>query len=147
MKLTAIAVKSLGAERFVEAVGRVLGTSKEHHRGHATFYEPLRDHTEKEPSETLTLNSLEEVNLVQFAGVSWDPTIMWRSLSKAHQLTAFIFDYVTKPATVLPFKRLAPLYFPQFIRRASGSTAPMRLIERFHVQRRQSWNISIAGLA
>jgi hypothetical protein len=46
------------------------------------------------------MDSLEDVNLVKFASVSRDPAVMWRSLSKAHQFAAIVFDDVTKPATI-----------------------------------------------
>jgi hypothetical protein len=64
------------------------------------FHEPPRGRAEKEPPETLTMDSLEDVNLVKFASVSRDPTVMWRSVSKAYQLAAIVFDDVTKPATI-----------------------------------------------
>jgi hypothetical protein len=112
MKLAVVAEKPFSAKRLVETVGRVLGIAEQQHRSHATFYEPPGDHAEKKPPKTSTLDSLEEVNLVKFASVSWNATVRWRSLSKAHQLAAIVYDEVTKPATVLPFERLAPLSFP-----------------------------------
>jgi hypothetical protein len=145
MKLAASTIKPFRAKCLVEAVGRVFGLAEQQHRSHAKFHEPPRGRAEKEPPETLTLDSLEQVNLVKFASVSWNPAVMWSSLSKAHQLAAIVFDDVTKPTTIQAIERFAPLSFPKFIRRTAGPATPMRLIERFDVQSHQRRNIGLAG--
>jgi hypothetical protein len=93
-------VKALGAKPFIKTVGRTGGFPEEQHRGDSMFHEPTRDRAEKAPPETLTLDTLEHVDFVEFASESGHAAIVWCSLRKGQQLATIILDDVTKPTTV-----------------------------------------------
>jgi hypothetical protein len=75
MKL-ALAKKPFGAERFVETMGGACRVTEEQHRRNATFQKPTRDRAKKKPPESLTLNTLQQVDLVEFAGISRNATVV-----------------------------------------------------------------------
>ena len=123
MKFTLLAIKPLSPKRLIEPVGWILSIPKQQHRPHAPFHEPPRHPAQQKPPKPAPLHPPQQINLVQFAFISRNPAIVRRSLGKAHQLSALVFDHETKPAPVRPFKRLAPLLFPQFVRRPSTPSA------------------------
>jgi len=64
VKLASVVVKPYRAERLVEPVRRVRGITEEQHGRHAALYEPTRECAEKKPPEALTLNALQQIDLV-----------------------------------------------------------------------------------
>src|SRR6185436_7004606 len=109
VKLAARAVKPLCAEGFVESVGRIRGLAEEEHRRDTPLDEPTRHRAQEEPTDALTVNPPQHVNLVQFALETGHPTVVWRALRKTDQLANVILDDEAKPATICDRKCLPPL--------------------------------------
>jgi hypothetical protein len=99
MKFTALTIEPYSTKRLIEAVRWIRRITEEHHRGHATVKEPPRDGAQQKAAETLTLNRPEQVDLVEFASVTRQPTVVRCAPRKTYQLAEVVLDDV---ANVLP---------------------------------------------
>src|SRR5688572_28366236 len=117
MELAGVTVKPVGAERLVRTVRRARGVTKKQHGSHATFDEPTRHRAKKKLPKPQALKALEQIDFVEFAGISRHAAVVWCSLREPDQLAALGFDDVTEPVLGLPLECFAPLTFPQFVRR------------------------------
>lgn len=113
---------------------RIRGLAEEERRRDALLNEPPRNIAQQEPTDAMTVNPPQHVDLVQFARETRHSAIVSRPLRKTKQLASVILNDEAKPAAIGDRKCLPPLTLSQFIRRASFQSAAMRFVERLHVQ-------------
>jgi hypothetical protein len=133
VKLALLTVKTFRTECLIESIRRICGFAEQQHGGNAPAQELSRHIAEQKPTNTLSLNALNCVDLIQLPDKARHATIVKGSLCERHELSIVILDDETKPAAVGDRKRFAPLPLSQFVGWPTRSSAAMRLVECLHM--------------
>src|SRR4026207_871459 len=123
MELSPIAVTTPGAKALKEAIGRIGGIAEEQHRFHATFKEPPGNSAQENATETLPLDALQQVDLVQFASIPGHTAIVGLPFPEPAQLPPIVSHDEAEPAAVVHREGFAPLPLPELERWASRPAA------------------------
>ena len=147
MELSTIAVKPLGAKGLIKTIRRIGGIAEEQHRFHATLKEPPGNSAQENATETLPLDALQQVDLVQFASIPGHTAIVGLPFRETDQLTSIVFHDAAEPAAVVHCEGFAPLPLPELERWASRPAATVGFVEGLDVQPRQRWNVRLARVS
>jgi hypothetical protein len=76
VKLSCLTKEPLRAESFVEAVERTARIAEQQHGGNALLEEALGDSIHEPPSQSVSMEPAQDINLVKLPGKAWHTAVM-----------------------------------------------------------------------